>query len=158
VPSLPPTDARTYLRPISQIKPPITQSEEERALTHLVHVPQVLEPPLWINDGEVDIHIPIRLLHLLDFVDDHLNGGLEFRGVGGGGAVGRGQEVADAFDPASERKRGRRWTEGERRRGRRRGGEGGRREEEGVVGEEGGAPGNVAEAREKECMLVLAWW
>ena len=33
-----------------------------------------------------------------------------------------------------------------------------RREEEGVVGEEGGAPGNVAEAREKECMLVLAWW
>jgi len=78
--------------------------------------------------------------------------------VGGGGAVGRGQEVADAFDPASERKRGRRWTEGERRRGRRRGGEGGRSEEEGVVGEEGGAPGNVAEAREKECMLVLAWW
>lgn len=35
-----------------------------------MHIPQILEPPLGVDDREIDVEVPVLLLRLDDQVDD----------------------------------------------------------------------------------------
>ena len=64
-----------------------------------MHVSQVLEPPLRVDDREVDVQVAIRLLGFFNQIDDmihrfQISGRL--RGIPG---VRRREEVADSLNP-----------------------------------------------------------
>jgi hypothetical protein len=52
-----------------------------------VHVTEVFVPPFRVDNGEVDVEVPVWLLGLFDHVDELLDGVLELFSVGRTAAV-----------------------------------------------------------------------
>jgi hypothetical protein len=50
-----------------------TEEEERRRLTHLVHIPQILEPSLLVHNSKINDQVPILLLSFFNHIDKFLD-------------------------------------------------------------------------------------